>query len=341
MDTLQAKQSLVVIPLKPPYTQILVPIDNADLSSIINIFFPKECAWCGSKNVIGDRPVQFQATNPGYTSQTNRKAMDTAALAIGATVGGVGGGLLYELVKSSEYSKVTGFSFWIKAPHCADHLDSPAADVFQFVGIGQDVSTITVQVRNAEYAQSIVDYSNIYIQKQLFYTSLDTLIWPDMCFICGKPHATEKIPVDIHNPSLSELTKESEKQNIPICKDDLKKVKKADRLTNSASIIVALIVLAIGIPTLWIEMSLLAHSLVCLCGMPLLLGGLFGLAQWISRRIVRLNDVEATARTGTGAFSPLSISFDKKDNLYKLEFKRSDIAEEMYRLNKGLYRQTS
>jgi len=299
----------ITIPMKPPFVYLDKPRDDTILNGDVDLEFPNECAWCGSKKVKDTRLVKLYKENPQYQSHGKRLLTEGIALAA-AAVGGsnIVGYTMYGTLKPQELAKVKGFSLEIEVPCCEEHANVSPEDVLAFSKSG-------IQVRDAKYARRIMRLNNPTIN----LSSLKNLLFTDRCVVCGEMANTryEAIAEGSADP-------EDKSIEVPICNDDLQKAERIKKAGKPVYIFSGIAGVMVGALTFAISDMGIGGHLLCFGGAGLV--GFFLFAVMVELIVARL-----FIHVDGFAWKPISITF--KDDQYIIEFKDTKVAEAIRRIN--------
>jgi hypothetical protein len=338
------RSEIAVLP-EPPYVTLAKKPKRNILTGKATIKFPNQCAWCGSEHVTAERQVRLYAPNPMYTSGVGRALKQATGMAVGGALGGaLGAGMGSAVLGPAEVEKIKGIALNITVPHCADHADTPPEGVLSLVNAGLvSGATGRIQVRDAEYARAIArvnmgqprpwhppSVGQSIEQEELsastggiYLPTLRGLVWLDQCIVCGVRDASERYQPDVMVKGSVKL--QGEGIEVPICTDDLRKLKHSGTI----SCLVLLIGLPVAIALGWLILTLLGDygSGLVRWGAAFLVS-LVGYGIWV----FALNRI-GERKLGVDRLDWKPVSITLKDGQYLLQFYNAEMAETMRQAN--------
>jgi hypothetical protein len=338
MNPIKLQSPHIVVPWESPYVIDSVIAQKENLVSTLRIDFPKKCIWCGDEHVLGFREIYLACWNPKYMDNSKRALMQAGAIAGGLIAGSlganlVGQGLTYQFMKPEDSAKIKTLYFRVQVPYCALHASADNRGTFELSGLSNDFNSLLIFVRDPILTNEIVQRSDQYVKavnkdqsvtnnlqnKTVHLSTLEGIVWPDRCVVCGALNPTEKYEVEV----------DETKVLVPACDRHGQKslYQKLNTRAMNFTVILGIILLGLGIATFWVQMTTGGHIALCVCGFPAVLALLMflgrGLIGYITIGIVEgMEDIKG----------PIEIT--SKDNTYILKFLKKALANEMYLLNR-------
>jgi hypothetical protein len=314
---LQAVDSEVSVPLKPPYVNL--PKSRADTvrTGTLKLRFPDQCAWCGSESVSGLRQVQIRWDNPGYRSRADRLVMEGASLALGGALGGtVGAATAYTMLKPQDVAKIKGVTLNLSVPHCADHGKTSHEGIIGLVDAGLSTGVCRIKVRAGEYGRIVARMND----PTLCLPSLDDLVWPNRCMVCGTPDPGEWYQANVEGSTAPQ----GESAKVPLCADDLQRFKRAAKANKNIMLTSLLVGVGLGGLTLMLEEMGISMHLVCCSAVGL--GGMllsYGALVTMAARAIGVEQI--------AGWKPIRITME--DGQYLVRFHDARVAEAVRQVN--------